>query len=115
MVDEFRRDALGCAGHKFVQTPNLDTLAARGTRFTNAYTNCPICVPARAAFATGNYANKTGYWDNSIAWDGRIRSWSHVLQDAGVKVETTELGDHYDPDAKTVRLLPQHFLTAYRT
>ena len=42
MVDEFRRDALGCAGHKFVQTPNLDTLAARGTRFTNAYTNCPI-------------------------------------------------------------------------
>ena len=88
MVDEFRRDALGCAGHKFVQTPNLDTLAARGTRFTNAYTNCPICVPARAAFATGNYANKTGYWDNSIAWDGRIRSWSHVLQDASVKVET---------------------------
>ena len=88
MVDEFRRDALGCAGHKVVQTPNLDTLAARGTRFTNAYTNCPICVPARAAFATGNYANKTGYWDNSIAWDGRIRSWSHVLQDASVKVET---------------------------
>jgi len=88
MADEHRRDAMGCAGHKFVKTPNLDALAARGTRFTDAYTNCPICVPSRAAFATGDYLHNTHYWDNAIAWDGKVRGWGHVLQDAGVRVES---------------------------
>jgi len=55
---------MGCAGHPFVQTPHLDARAARGTRFTNAYTPSPICVPARAAFATGKYAHQTRNWDN---------------------------------------------------
>ena len=52
MSDEHNPKFLGAAGHPFVATPNLDALAARGTRFTSAYTTCPICVPARAAFAT---------------------------------------------------------------
>ena len=51
MSDEHAAKIMGCAGHPFVQTPNLDRLAARGTRFKKAYTNAPICVPARAAFA----------------------------------------------------------------
>jgi choline-sulfatase len=41
---------MGCAGHGLVETPNLDALAAQGTHFSFAYTNCPICVPARAGF-----------------------------------------------------------------
>ena len=53
MSDEHQARAMGCAGHDFVQTPHLDRLAARGTRFTNAYTPSPICVPARVVFATG--------------------------------------------------------------
>jgi len=77
--DEHRADALGVAGHPLVQTPNLDRLAARGVRFTNAYTPSPICVPARAAMATGRYAHQTGYWDNAMAYDGRVRSWGHAL------------------------------------
>ena len=55
LSDEHQARAMGCAGHDFVQTPHLDALAARGTRFTNAYTPSPICVPARASFATGRY------------------------------------------------------------
>ncbi len=60
--DEHNRRMLGCAGHEFVQTPNLDRLAARGARFTNACTNCPICVPLyqRASFATGHYVRVIG-------------------------------------------------------
>ena len=54
MSDEHRRDAMGCMGHPLVQTPHLDALAARGTRFTNAYTPSPMCVPARAALACGD-------------------------------------------------------------
>ena len=55
MTDEHARRALGCCGHELVRTPVLDRLAATGTRFTQAYTPSPACVPARAAFATGRY------------------------------------------------------------
>jgi choline-sulfatase len=53
MADELRWQTMGCYGDPVVQTPHMDALAARGTRFTAAYTNCPVCVPARASFATG--------------------------------------------------------------
>jgi|GEM_PF-5725290 len=52
--DQHNRDALGCYGHPFVQTPNLDALAERGTRFTAAYTTCrfaghrPLCASDRS-------------------------------------------------------------------
>lgn len=88
MSDEHQARALGCAGHPFVQTPNLDALAARGTRFANAYTPCPICVPARASFATGLYPHQTRLWDNAMPYTGAIRGWGHALQDRGVSVES---------------------------
>ena len=46
MSDEHDPRWMGCSGNELVQTPNLDRLAARGTRFSDAYTACPICVPA---------------------------------------------------------------------
>lgn len=79
---------MGCAGHPFVQTPNLDALAAGGLRFTNAYTPSPICVPARAAFATGQYVHKNRLWDNAMPYTGDIPGWGHALQDRGVPVES---------------------------
>lgn len=88
MADQHRRDALGCAGHPLVQTPNLDRLAASGVQFTNAYTNCPICVPARASFATGRYVHEIGYWDNGTPYEGRIQSWGHRLTQQGHHVTT---------------------------
>lgn len=94
MDDEHSANALGCYGHPIVKTPNLDCLAARGTRFESAYTNSPICVPARAAFATGLYPSQTGHWDNCLAYDGRVKSWGHVLQAAGI--QSTSIGKlHY--------------------
>jgi choline-sulfatase len=88
MSDEHQARAMGCAGHAFVSTPNLDRLAARGTTFANAVTPSPICVPARAAFATGQYVHRCRYWDNSFGYDGRVRGWGHALQDAGIRVES---------------------------
>ncbi len=79
---------MGCAGHSFVQTPHLDALAARGTRFTNAYTPSPICVPARASLATGRPVHEIGYWDNAMAYDGRVPGWAHALQTRGVPVHS---------------------------
>ena len=88
MSDEHQARAMGCAGHPFVQTPNLDAFAEKGVRFTNACTPCPICVPARAAFATGKHVHQVGYWDNAIAYDGAVPGWGHQLQRAGVPVES---------------------------
>src|SRR5215813_9526621 len=81
--DEHTRDIMGCSGNKLARTPNLDRLAARGTRFTDAYTNCPICVPARASLATGRYVFETGNWDNANPYPGRIKSWHHRLTESG--------------------------------
>jgi len=86
MSDEHNPKFLGAAGHPFIRTPHLDALAARGTRFTAAYTTCPICVPARAAFAVGRYVHEIGYWDNADGYDGAIPSWHHALRDTGHRV-----------------------------
>src|SRR5690349_13322199 len=86
MSDEHNPKFLRSAGHPFIETPNLDALAARGTRFTSAYTTCPICVPARAAFAVGRYVHEIGYRDNGDAYEGAVPSWHHALRDAGHRV-----------------------------
>jgi choline-sulfatase len=83
LSDEHTRDVTGCYGHPFIKTPNIDRLAARGTRFDAAYTNCPICVPARASLHTGTYVAENRCWDNAHPYDGSIRSWAHRLRDAG--------------------------------
>jgi len=111
MSDEHNAKMMGCAGHPLAKTPNLDGLAARGTRFADAYTTCPICVPARASFATGRYIHDIEYWDNSIAYDGRVPSWGHKLQEAGVRVES--VGKlHYrleeDPTGFDKQHIPMH-------
>ena len=83
MSDEHTRNILGCYGNPHVRTPNMDRLAARGTLFRNAYTPCPICVPCRASFATGDYVHRIGHWDNAFPYYGEPPSWGRDLQQAG--------------------------------
>jgi choline-sulfatase len=109
--DEHRKDAMGCAGHPMVQTPNLDRLAARGTHFTNAYTPSPMCVPARASLACGDYVHRTAYWDSATPYDGARRSWMRQLRDTGVPV--TSIGKlHFrsgqDDNGFSNEILPMH-------
>ena len=68
----------------------------QGARFT-AYTPSPICVPARAALASGRYIHQTGHWDNATPYTGSPRSWGHSLQDAGVSVESIGKLHYRDP------------------
>jgi choline-sulfatase len=94
LSDEHNKRVTGCYGHPMIKTPNLDQLAGRGTRFTSAYTNCPICVPARASFATGQYVHEVRCWDNAIAYQGTPPSWGHRLMAQGHRV--TSIGKlHY--------------------
>jgi choline-sulfatase len=83
MSDEHNPKFLGCRGHDIVSTPHIDALAQRGVRFDAAYTPCPVCVPARAAFATGKYPHQIGTWDNAMPFDGSMPSWHSLLRDRG--------------------------------
>lgn len=65
MADQHRHDYLGCAGATFVRTPNLDRLAERGVRFSQAITNCPVCAAARIGLATGLQPSRLGSLDNA--------------------------------------------------
>lgn len=65
-------------------TPHLDALAARGTRFSAAYSPSPICVPGRASIATGRWVHETGCWSSAEAYAGSPPSWGHALQGAGL-------------------------------
>ncbi len=101
LSDEQSGPVLGCAGHPWVRTPNLDALAARGTRFDRALTPSPICVPARAALATGRWVHETGHWDNATGYDGRPAGWGHPLLSAGRRVESIGKLHYADADAPT--------------
>ena len=52
-TDHWPAALLGVAGHPAIQTPTLDQLARNGVRYTNAYTECPVCIPARRTLMTG--------------------------------------------------------------
>ncbi len=88
MSDEHAAGVAGFAGHKTAHTPCLDQLSTQGTCFTAAYTSSPLCVPARASFATGQYVHELGAWDNAHAYDGSTPGWGHRLQAAGVRCES---------------------------
>lgn len=51
---------LGCYGDTYATTPNVDALAARSLRYTRAWSNWPVCAPARTAIITGMYPSSTG-------------------------------------------------------
>src|SRR5712671_4359645 len=111
LSDEHSRRVLGCYGHKMIRTPNLDRLAARGVRFSDAYSNSPICVPSRAALATGRYVHKIRFWDNAIPYDGSVPSWHRRVRDAGH--EATAIGKlHFrsadDDNGFTEEVMPLH-------
>lgn len=88
MADQLNPKYLGAYGATSGLTPNLDRLAREGTVFDSAYCNSPICVPARAAIATGRYPHQTRHWDNATPYNGQKPSWGHVAEQSGVQVTT---------------------------
>jgi arylsulfatase A-like enzyme len=65
-TDQQRADTLGCYGSRLDATPNLDRLAASGTRFDRCRTQNPYCQPSRATILTGRYPSSHGVHSNGV-------------------------------------------------
>jgi arylsulfatase A-like enzyme len=63
LVDDLGQRDLGCYGSTFYETPHIDRLAADAMKFTQAYSNCPVCSPTRASLMTGRYPQRCGITD----------------------------------------------------
>lgn len=91
MTDQMRGDCMGIDGHPDVKTPYLDNLAARGVRYTNAYTACPSCIPARCALHTGlkqENHGRVGYqdrvpWEYPVTMAGELAKAGYYTQCVG--------------------------------
>jgi len=63
LCDDLGAGDLGCTGHPYIRTPNLDRFAAEGIRFTQFYAAAPVCSPSRAGLLTGRTPNRAGIYD----------------------------------------------------
>ncbi len=84
MADELTGAALDWIDLGILLTPNIDRLRAAGIDYRRCWTPSPICVPARAAFASGRWVHQTAHWDSTVGYAGAPRSWMHAARDAGV-------------------------------
>src|SRR5690242_6042959 len=64
IIADYFRDTGGVFTRALVKTPNLDRLAARGTRFANAFAQYPVCNPSRTSLLTGLRCEQTGIVGN---------------------------------------------------
>ena len=76
MCDQLRADYLSCMGHPTLETPHVDALAARGVRFTRAFTQSSVCGPSRMSFYTGRYMVTHGANWNRVPLPLHIRTMS---------------------------------------
>ena len=113
LTDQQHADTLSLAheasaGNPLIQTPNLDRLAASGTRFTQHCTPCALCTPARASIMTGRYPRSHGAWHVGTTLDRNIPTLADIMSAQGfhcgffgkshLEPEKTGFADHLDPD-----------------
>lgn len=82
-TDHQRADYLSCAGNDLIKTPNLDRLAASGTRFENLYVQSTVCMPSRASIITGTYPCRHGVVDNGYDLPRTYKTFADVLGENG--------------------------------
>lgn len=99
-TDQQRYDTLHCAGYDFMITPNIDELAEEGCLFTNAYSNNPVCIPARHNLITGlgckHHTFDDNYFDDSHQIPYQLPTFAQSLSDSGY--DTIAIGKmHFQP------------------
>ena len=84
MCDQLRWDSLGCAGHPFLETPNIDALADRGVRFDQAFVNGAVCGSSRMSYYTGRYVVSHGARWNQVPLEVTQKTMGDHLRELGV-------------------------------
>ncbi len=90
LCDDIRWNAMSCAGHPALKTPNIDRLANEGVRFENMFCTTSLCSPSRASILTGVYAHTHGVQNNFTELPSTLVHWPMRLRDEGY--ETAYLG-----------------------
>jgi choline-sulfatase len=85
MYDQLTPTALGCYGNPVTHAPTIDRLAAEGVVFDAAYTNSPLCTPARYCMMTGQLPSATGGYDNAAYLPSVIPTFAHYLRAGGYR------------------------------
>ena len=85
MADQLAPQFLPCYGHPLVQAPSLQRLAEEGVVFDAAYTNSPLCAPARFVMMSGRLPSKIGAWDNAAEFPAEIPTFAHYLEHLGYR------------------------------
>ncbi|MHC4324455.1 MAG: arylsulfatase [Planctomycetota bacterium] len=85
MIDELGYFELSCMGNKYLETPNIDKMAAEGMRFTQALAGGPVCAPTRCVLMTGQHTGHSTVRMNSQVWPMRAEdvTVAEVLKRAG--------------------------------
>ena len=87
VVDDLRWDEFHAGGHPYLETPNIDRLAAEGALFTQSFHAVPLCSPNRATLLTGQFPSRHGIIDN-LARDltsHHLETFNIPLQAAGYR------------------------------
>ena len=80
MVDQLAGTLFPDGPADWLHTPNLAALAARSTRFANAYTASPLCAPGRASFMSGQLPSRTRVYDNAAEFASDVPTYAHHLR-----------------------------------
>ncbi len=84
-ADQWRAQALGCAGDPNARTPNIDRLAAESTMLTTAVSTSPVCSPYRASLITGRYPTTNGVFVNDVPLSRDAVSLAQAFAAGGYK------------------------------
>lgn len=106
--DQQRGDTLGINGCPLNLTTNIDNLGKNGINFEYAFTNQPVCGPARSCLFTGKYATETGVWKNGIGIKPEEKTIAKLLKEN--RYETAYIGKwHLSPKEKGIGPVPEEF------
>ena len=123
MTDDHTAQMMSCYDNRFVETPNLDRIAADGVKFVNSYVANSLSGPSRACMITGKHSHKNGFTNNEHGiFDGTQQTMPKLLQQAGYQTAIVGKwhlvtlptgfdywnilpgqGDYYNPDFITMQ------------
>lgn len=107
----------GAYGHPIVKTPYMDRLVKSGIRFDAAYSNNPLCAPARAVILTGRYSSNIRVYDNAAPLASDVPTINHYLNRAGYQTILSGKIHFVGPDQLhgfQMRLIGSHYPTDFQ-